>query len=90
MTGDKFIPELHLKQWRFTYSACQPFTHKRIQKFRERGNLKPLHRNELEKACFGHDAAYFESKGLAKRTISDKILKERANEIARNHGYDGY
>ena len=52
--------------------------------------LNLYNRTELEKACFGHDAAYFESKGLAKRTISDEILKERANEIARNHGYDGY
>ena len=24
--GDKFMPELHLKQPGFTYSACGPFT----------------------------------------------------------------
>ena len=41
MTGDKFMPELHLKQPGFTYSASWPFTkHERIQKFRETGNLK--------------------------------------------------
>ena len=40
--------------------------------------------------CFAYDAAYFESKDLAKRTISDKILKDRAYEVARNHGHDGY
>ena len=39
----------------------------RIQKFRETGNLKHLYRNELDKACFAHDAAYSASKGLAKR-----------------------
>ena len=26
LAGDKFIPEMHLKQPRFTYSACGPFT----------------------------------------------------------------
>ena len=75
LTGDKFMPELHLKQPKFTYSASGPFTEHfdRIQKFRETGNLKHLYRNELDKACFGHDAAYSESKDLAKRTISDNI-----------------
>ena len=50
LTGDKFIPELHLKQAGFTYSACGPFTkhRERIQKFRGTGNLKHLHGNELE------------------------------------------
>ena len=86
------MPELHLKQPQLTYSACGPFTkhRERIQKFREPGNLKNLYRNELDKACFAHDAAYSDSKDLAKRTISDKILKDRAHQIARNHGYDGY
>ena len=85
------MPELHLKQPGFTYSACGPFTkhRERIQKFRETGNLKHLYRNELDKACFAHDAAYYNSKDLAKRTISDKILKDRAYGIARNWGYDG-
>ena len=91
-TGDKFMPELHSKQLGFTYSACGPFTkhRERIRKFRETGNLKDLYRNELDKACFAHDAAYSDSKDLAKRTISDKILKDRAYESARNRKYDGY
>ena len=87
------MPELHFKQAGFTYSACEPFTknRERIQKFRETGTLKHLYnRNKLEKYCFAHDAAYSDSKDLAKRTISDKILKERAYEIARNCKYDGY
>ena len=62
----------------------------RVQKFRETGNLKYLYRNELGKACFAHDAAYFDSKDLANRTISNKILKDRAYEIARNCNYGGY
>ena len=32
----------------------------------------------------------FDSKDLTKGTISDKILKEKASEIARNCNYDGY
>ena len=59
LIGDKFMPELHLKQPGFTYSACGPFTKNcgRIQKFRETGNSKHLYRNELDKACFAHDGA---------------------------------
>ena len=36
LAGDKFMPEMHLKQPRFTYSACGPFTKtiKEIQKFK--------------------------------------------------------
>ena len=64
--GDKFIPELHLRQPRFTYSACEPCTKhcKRIQKFRETGDLKHIYKNELDKACFTHDAARSYSKDL--------------------------
>ena len=92
LTGGKFMPELHLKQPGFTYSACGPFTkhRERIQKFRETGNLKHLCRNQLNKACFAHDTTYSDSKDLTKRTISDKILKDRAYEIARNRSHDGY
>ena len=44
LTGDKFIPEFHLKQPRFTYSACTAFTKRpeRIQQFKETGHIKPL------------------------------------------------
>ena len=92
MTRDKFMSQFRLKQPWFTYSACGPFTKHRewIQEFRQTGNLKHLYRNELDKACFAHDAAYSDSKDLAKRTISDKIWKDIAYEIARNCGYDGY
>ena len=70
--------------WTFT-KHCE-----RIQKFRETGNLKHLFRNELDKACFAHNVVYSDSRDLAKGTISDKILKDRAYAIARNRGYDGY
>ena len=37
LAGDKFIPEMHLKQPGFTYSACATFTKNkgRIKKFKE-------------------------------------------------------
>ena len=92
LTEDKFMTELHFKQPRFTYSVCRSFTkhRERIKKFRETGNLEHLYRNELDKACFAHDAAYSDSKDLAKRTISDETLKDRAYEVARNCGFNGY
>ena len=35
LVGDKFMPEMHIKQPVFTYSACGPFTKnkERIEKF---------------------------------------------------------
>ena len=92
LTGDKFMPDLHLRQPGFTCSACGPFTkhRQRIKKFRETGNLKHLYRKEFDKTCFAHDAAYPDSKDLAKKAISDKILKDGADEVARNSKYDGY
>ena len=50
--GDKFMPEMHLKQPGFTYSACGPFTKskQRIRKFMETGDTKYIYRNELDKA----------------------------------------
>ena len=80
LAGNKFMPEMHLKQPRFTYSACGPFTKdkERIEKFMQTGNTYFVYRNELDKACFQHDMAYGKPKDLAKRTQSDKILGDKA------------
>ena len=50
---------MYLRQPQFTCSACGPFTkHKqRIQKFKETGDTNYIYKNELDKACFTHDAA---------------------------------
>ena len=74
------MPEMHLKQPRFTYSACGPFTKdkERIEKFMQTGNTYFVYRNELDKACFQHDMAYSKPKDLAKRTQWDKILGDKA------------
>ena len=92
LAGDKFMPEMHLRQPQFTYSTCGPFTkHKqRIQQFKETGDTTYIYKNELDKACFAHDAAYSDSKDLTKRTVANKILRNRAFNIAEDQKYDGY
>ena len=47
-------------------------------------------KNELDKACFTHDAAYSDSKDLTKRTAADKVLRDKAFNIAKDPKYDGY
>ena len=86
------MPEIHLRQPQFTYSTCGPFTkHKqRIQKFKETGDTNYIYKNELDKDCFVHDAAYSDSTIAEKRTIADKMLKNKAFDIAKDPKYDGY
>ena len=70
LVADKFMPEMHLKQPGFTYSACGPFikNKERIEKFIQTGNTDFIYRNDLDKACFQHDMAYGKSKDLTKGT----------------------
>ena len=77
------MPEMNLTQPVFTYSTCDPFTkHKeRIEKFMQTGNTNFINKNKLDKACFQHDMTYDKSKDLAKRTQSDKTLRDKAFRI---------
>ena len=92
LAGDKFMPEMHLRQPRFVYSACGPFTrHKeRIKEFKRTGDTRYIYRNELNKACFQHDSAYADHKDLINRTEADKVLRDKVYDIASNPKYDGY
>ena len=92
LLGDNFMPEMHLKQPGFTYSAGGSFAKnkERREKFMQTGNTIFIYRNELDKDCFQHDMAYGKSKDLIKRTQSDKVLKDKAFKIANNPKYDGY
>ena len=92
LVGDKFMPEMHLRQPGFTYSACGPFTKnkERIEKFMQTGNTDFIYKNELDKACFQQDIAYGKSKDLVKRTQSYKVLRDKAFKIASDSKYDGY
>ena len=92
LAGDKFMPEMHLRQPQFVYSACGPFTrHKEIIKeFKRTGDTRLLYINELDKACFKNDAAYAKYKDVENRLISDRKLRNSAYDIARIPKYDGY
>ena len=80
LAGDKFMPEMHLRQSEFTYSACGTFTKnkEKIQKFKETGDSRYIYQNELDKACFQHDMAYGDFKDLTRTASSDKILLDKA------------
>ena len=72
LTGDKFMPEMHLKQPGFTYSAYGRFTKnkEKIQKFKETGDARHIYRNKLHKTCFQHDGKY---KGKQKEQLQIKF-----------------
>ena len=86
------MPEMHLKQLGFTYSAFGPFTKNKkvIQTFMQTGNTDYIYKNDLDKAFFQHYLTYGKYKDLTKRTQSDKVLKDKAFEIASNPKYDKY
>ena len=86
------MPEMHLKQPGFTYSAGGPFTRnkERIEKFIQRENTDFIYRNELDQACFQHDMVYGKSTDLRKRTQSDKVLRDKAFKIPSDPKYDVY
>ena len=85
LAGDKFMPEMPFKQPGFTYSACRTFTknEERIQKFKETGDTSYIYKSELEKAYFQHDMAYEDFKDLKRRTVSNKILRDKAFNILK-------
>ena len=71
----------------FLCSACAPFTKKkkRIQKFKETRDLQYIYQNELDQACF---QACFED--LTRTTALDRVLRDKAFNIAKNSKYNGY
>ena len=77
LKGNKFTPEMHLRQPGFTYSACGPFTKnkKRIKNIKETGDSKYICQNKLDKACFQHGMAYGDFNDLNRRTFADKLLR---------------
>ena len=69
VVGDKFMPEMHLKQPGFAYSVCGLFTKSkgRIEEFMKTGNTGFIYKIELDKACFQHGMVYGQSKDLVKQ-----------------------
>ena len=92
LVEDKFLPEMHLKQPGFIYSAYCPFTKNkdRIEKVMQTENTNFIYKNQLDKACFQHDMAYGKQKDLVKRIQSDKVLRNKAFKIENYPKYDGY
>ena len=92
LAGEKFMPEMQLRQPGFTYSTCGPFTKnkERIQKFKQTGDTKYIYKNELDKTCFQHGMSYRDFKDLTKRIAADKILTDKAFNITKDPKHDGY
>ena len=86
------MPEMHLKQPGFTYSVCGSFTKikERIKKIQETRDSRNIYRNELDKACFQHDMVYGDFEYLNRKTIADKVLRDKAFNTAKYPKYDGH
>ena len=91
LVGDRFMPEMHLKQPGFTYSACVLFrkSKERIEKFMQTGNTDFVNKSELDKTCFQHDMAYGKTKDSTKGTQSDNVLRGKTFKIVSHPKYDG-
>ena len=77
---------MHLKQPEFTYSTCGPFTKnkEKIKKIKETEKPRYIYQNVLDKDCFQHAIAYGDFKDLNKKTAADKVLRDKAINIAKN------
>ena len=62
----------------------------RIQKFKLTGYSRYIYQNELDKVCFQCGMAYGDFEDLTRRTALDKILRDKAFNIAKNPKFDGY
>ena len=83
LVGDKYMPQMHLKQPGFTYNVSGPFTRnkERIENFMQTGNTDVIYRNELDKPAFNM-MWLMVNQDLAKITQSDKVLRNKAFKIA--------
>ena len=92
LAEDKFMLEMHLKQPGFTYCVCGLFTEnkERIKKFEETGDCRYFFQNELDKACFQHDMASGDLKDLNRKIADDKVLRDKAFNIAKDTRNGGY
>ena len=86
------MPEVHLKQLGFTNSASGIFTKNKeiIKNFKETGYKNYIYKNELAKGYFQHDMAYGDFKDLARRIVSDKVLRTKTFNFAKDPKYERY
>ena len=76
----------HQMEETVTYSACGPFAknNEKMQKFKETGDSRYIYQNELDKACSQHDTTYGDFKDFPRRTVTDKVLSDKAFNITKN------
>ena len=69
LAGEKFMPEIYLRQPGFTHCTCGPFTKnkERTQKFKGKGESRYIYQTEVDKACFQHDIVFWDFKNLTRR-----------------------
>ena len=91
---DKFMPGMHLKQPGCTYRTItyEPFTKnkERIQKFKETVDTSYIYKDELDQVFFQCDMAYGDFKDIARKAAFDKVLTNRAFNIAKNLDINDY
>ena len=93
LAGDKFMFEMHLRQPGLPHSAWGPLTKnkERIQKFKETGDSRYVCANKLDEDCFQNDMTDGDRDGdLPRRIASDKVLCDKAFNIAKNPNNNGY
>ena len=91
LVGDKFMPEVHLKQPGFTYSACDLFTKSKEKlKGSRKQEIQILFTKMILIKLFSAFMVFGKYKDLNERTQSDKVLRDKAFEIANDPKYDGY
>ena len=76
-----------LKQPKFKYKACGPFSKndkiiKRLKK-KEIRDSRYIYQSELDKACFQHDLAYGDFQGLNRKTAVDKVLHDKLFDFSK-------
>ena len=86
------MPKKHLRQPKLIYSVCVRLqkNKQRMLKFKGTVDSQYIYQKELDKSYFQHDMAYGDFKDLTRRTASDKVLRDKAFNIAKNVKYDGY
>ena len=59
-------------------------------KFKETADSRYIHQNKLDIDFFQYDMGYGDFKDLTRRKVSDKILRNKKFNIAKNPKYDGF
>ena len=92
LAGKKSLSEMHLRKPGFTYRACGTFRKykERTKKILKTGDLRNIYEKELDKVCFQYYMASGDFKDLIRRTAADKVLRNKACNIAKNPKCYGY